>query len=319
MVAVGAGLGMSQRGDGESWRLSWLNERIVRYVHLHGDYPRTLQELCEKPAEPGCGIPLDSWDRPYWYRRLGDGYELFSSGSDGLPWTEDDIRVERQWGKCMLVWAGTEWKHKLTMASLDPRDVAGMELDELEGKLIVRQVAKDLPLSLEALGGLGIGRRRADVVRLVDPWGRRYEYRIAKWGYDLYSCGPDGVPGTEDDIRPGDESEACRWPSDPGSPVETWRCQSTRRVEQLRRVKCSAIKEIPAARMDYERLCGSGDDKAECASPDAEPGQRLVEREDSQLPQPTAPALPIDMAALDSGLTGGRPPSLCSCSFVGLR
>jgi len=222
IVAVVAGLGMSFVGDSEMWRLPWLNERIVRYVQLHGDYPTTLKELCEKPAEPGCRISFDSWGRPYWYRRLGDGYELFSSGSDGLPWTDDDIRVERQWGKCMLVWAGTEWKHKLTMASLDLRDVAGMELAELDGKLIVRLVGEDLPHSLEDLGGLGIGRRRADMDRLVDPWGRRYEYRITRGGYDLYSSGPDGVRGTADDIWPGDESEVCRWSSDPGLPAETW-------------------------------------------------------------------------------------------------
>ena len=40
---------------------------------------------------------------------------------------------------------------------------------------------------------------------LLDPWGNPYEYRIPpifqkKRGYDLWSKGPDGKTGTEDDI-----------------------------------------------------------------------------------------------------------------------
>lgn len=39
---------------------------------------------------------------------------------------------------------------------------------------------------------------------LKDPWGRDYLYEYpgqhGKNGYDLYSAGPDGGPGTSDDI-----------------------------------------------------------------------------------------------------------------------
>ena len=38
----------------------------------------------------------------------------------------------------------------------------------------------------------------------LDPWGRPYQYRYPgtknKSGYDLWSMGPDGVDGTDDDI-----------------------------------------------------------------------------------------------------------------------
>lgn len=37
-----------------------------------------------------------------------------------------------------------------------------------------------------------------------DPWGQEYKYRLpgqkSKRGYDLWSVGPDGVDGNEDDI-----------------------------------------------------------------------------------------------------------------------
>ena len=38
----------------------------------------------------------------------------------------------------------------------------------------------------------------------LDPWGKPYMYRKPgtkdKGGYDVYSCGPDGLPDTADDI-----------------------------------------------------------------------------------------------------------------------
>ena len=43
-----------------------------------------------------------------------------------------------------------------------------------------------------------------------DPWGRAYIYRFPgqhnQAGYDLYSSGPDGIEGNEDDIANWDES-----------------------------------------------------------------------------------------------------------------
>jgi general secretion pathway protein G len=36
--------------------------------------------------------------------------------------------------------------------------------------------------------------------RPVDPWGREYMYRCSGSDYELYSYGPDGVEGGEDDV-----------------------------------------------------------------------------------------------------------------------
>jgi len=49
-----------------------------------------------------------------------------------------------------------------------------------------------------------------------DPWKKEYMYRQPgqnnEFGYDLHSCGPDGVSGTEDDIT--------NWTDDSGSQTE---------------------------------------------------------------------------------------------------
>jgi general secretion pathway protein G len=43
-----------------------------------------------------------------------------------------------------------------------------------------------------------------DTVQTSDPWGSPYRYASpsthSKGNYDVWSCGPDGVDGTEDDI-----------------------------------------------------------------------------------------------------------------------
>lgn len=41
---------------------------------------------------------------------------------------------------------------------------------------------------------------------LEDPWGNRYIYRKdGDRGVEVFSPGPDGEPGTEDDVRPSDD------------------------------------------------------------------------------------------------------------------
>jgi general secretion pathway protein G len=74
-----------------------------------GRFPTTtegLQALVEKPASLGADsnwrpyldekkIPTDPWDNEYLYRQPGvenpHTYDLFSSGPDGKPNTDDDI------------------------------------------------------------------------------------------------------------------------------------------------------------------------------------------------------------------------------------
>lgn len=37
--------------------------------------------------------------------------------------------------------------------------------------------------------------------RFVDSWGRAFEYRVEGKSFRLWSCGPDGVSGTADDLE----------------------------------------------------------------------------------------------------------------------
>jgi hypothetical protein len=43
----------------------------------------------------------------------------------------------------------------------------------------------------------------------TDPWGHPNLLVITGANYDLFSAGPDGQPGTADDIRPGIRVESC--------------------------------------------------------------------------------------------------------------
>jgi len=36
---------------------------------------------------------------------------------------------------------------------------------------------------------------------IIDRWGNLYVYRVTETGFDLFSAGEDGRPGTVDDIR----------------------------------------------------------------------------------------------------------------------
>ena len=67
-----------------------------------GDYPKSLQDLLERPsgADNWSGPylkrePKDPWGRPYYYKAPGDhnvyGYDLHSIGPDGQDGTDDDI------------------------------------------------------------------------------------------------------------------------------------------------------------------------------------------------------------------------------------
>jgi len=49
-------------------------------------------------------------------------------------------------------------------------------------------------------------RQLTDASALTDPWGHPYQYRNPgkknTSGYDIYSMGPDGQDGTQDDVYP---------------------------------------------------------------------------------------------------------------------
>ena len=58
------------------------------------------------------------------------------------------------------------------------------------------------PASLQDLAG---GKR--SYVREInkDPWGNQYNYKIAGSSYTVFSSGPDGTPGSADDVTSSSE------------------------------------------------------------------------------------------------------------------
>lgn len=119
-------------------------------------------------------------------------------------------------GECTIVWAGTEWRYRLDMAPIEPVDVAGWELSILESRIESSSRRKKVyPATLDDLGPVFlVGRSRADAMQFLDPWGHRYWYQRLDVGHVLFSNGPDGVPGTADDILPGGTSERCSPPGE---------------------------------------------------------------------------------------------------------
>jgi len=66
------------------------------------------------------------------------------------------------------------------------------------------QALVEIPDSIDPESGKWKGPYIKDAKQLLDPWGNEYQYRYPgeynENGYDLWSVGPDGEDGTEDDI-----------------------------------------------------------------------------------------------------------------------
>jgi len=63
------------------------------YNKEFGQYPETLDELLLKKGISDKSIIKDAWGKPYYYKKIGDGYQLFSMGKDGKPFTKWDIKL----------------------------------------------------------------------------------------------------------------------------------------------------------------------------------------------------------------------------------
>jgi len=61
------------------------------YSKEFGSYPETLDELLIRKGITERSIIEDAWGRTYHYVKIGDSYNLFSTGRDGKPFTSDDI------------------------------------------------------------------------------------------------------------------------------------------------------------------------------------------------------------------------------------
>ncbi len=61
------------------------------YRNEFGSFPETLDELLLRKGITEHSIIEDAWGRTYHYMKIGDSYEIFSTGRDGKPFTKDDI------------------------------------------------------------------------------------------------------------------------------------------------------------------------------------------------------------------------------------
>lgn len=64
------------------------------YKKEFGDYPDSLGEFLRDKNIADRKVIEDGWGREYHYTKTGDRYVLFSNGSDGKPFTDDDIHPE---------------------------------------------------------------------------------------------------------------------------------------------------------------------------------------------------------------------------------
>ena len=86
-------------------QLNSLIKNIEYYKLVHGKYPFSLTQLENENEFVFITDPTQSTQNRkninYNYKNLGDKYLLFSSGTDGIPNTEDDIfpQVKSENGK----------------------------------------------------------------------------------------------------------------------------------------------------------------------------------------------------------------------------
>lgn len=89
----------SNRGIAEA-QMAYLEFAIRNYRNGRGRLPATLEVLTvvtPPDTEPWLSaIPKDPWGQAYEYRIDGDRFTLRSSGEDGQPDTDDDVRLPRR-------------------------------------------------------------------------------------------------------------------------------------------------------------------------------------------------------------------------------
>jgi hypothetical protein len=91
--------------DTARYTLRTLNSAIELYALEHGAYPASenwFEELKRSHTIDSALVNRDPWGRAYVYRRLGDGFDLFTTGPDGLAATADDqVKAsDWKWGVC---------------------------------------------------------------------------------------------------------------------------------------------------------------------------------------------------------------------------
>jgi len=201
-------------------------EHAVRIVRSRrGHFPATLEEVCrELPAYPWkvCGA-TDMWERPYWYWRTRDGFVLLSGGPDGLPWTSDDLVPYGDINICL----SSRWMRLRDIrCQFAPCPCSGTARTLLILEYDVRafRMARGrLPVDLTEMNMHVRGEPGLPGAWVEDAWRQPWHFSSGPDSYRLFSPGPDGISGTEDDVFPGVVSAGCMAVTgEPGTPGRSW-------------------------------------------------------------------------------------------------
>ncbi len=76
-------------------QLKSLKGNCEAYRLYYKKFPEKLEDLVNTPDNRAIieEVPDDPWGNPYNFEKTGNKIKMYSSGSDGLPNTEDDIVV----------------------------------------------------------------------------------------------------------------------------------------------------------------------------------------------------------------------------------
>ena len=76
-------------------QLKSLKSNCEAYKLYYRKMPNSLEDLVNTPDKRKIieEVPEDPWGNPYNFEKTGNAIKLYSSGSDGMPNTEDDIVV----------------------------------------------------------------------------------------------------------------------------------------------------------------------------------------------------------------------------------
>jgi len=188
--------------------LRLVHSKLTTYCDTFGEYPPSLNE------ERLDAVWLDDhWGQRLVYRRLPSGFVLFSEGRDGVANTADDVWPSMHWKGCSFVWSGTAWIEMHRSEPIDPVDRVSMALVRRCNHLwAFKSQHGRCPHSLTELAvvsGFETACLGSDAT-VTDPWGEEFVLERIGQNCEIYSKGPDRLPGSDDDVWAGDVSDQCR-------------------------------------------------------------------------------------------------------------
>jgi hypothetical protein len=175
----------------DAWRLVQNVTRVAENLKSHNDgkVAKDAKELATHPYSAaalglhGDELDKDPWGKPVVYRTKGDGFEVLSAGADGKEDTADDVGPAvaqnlstltsvRQVAEALVDWqrAAEKWPESLDLLTKAPPKA--------------KEGAPQAPAPLASVP--------------KDAWGKDLAWDAAAG--TVTSAGPDGAPGTADDV-----------------------------------------------------------------------------------------------------------------------